>query len=105
MLDESALQCQYQEIQVTRVWRKETRVSHALTASHIKAWCDGIAIPELGAFLDGHFQKGYTYQRTLDYAKVFFSHFWRHDKGLLNVDPDILKASITASNASSDNWA
>ena len=105
VLEDVGLPCAYQRDPTARVWRKETRVSHAITASHIKAWCDGIATPDLKMFLDSKFPHGYDYQRTLNYAKTLFCHFWRHDKRILDVNPDVLRASITALNISSDNWA
>ena len=55
--------------------------------------------------LDLHFPQGYSYQQTLDYAKNFFTHFWRNDRRLLDVDLEVLKASIMVLDASSDNWA
>ena len=47
VLEDVGLPCVYQKGLTPRVWRKETRVSHAITASHIKAWCDGVATPDL----------------------------------------------------------
>lgn len=88
-----------------RVWRKELRVTHAITASHLHAWTKGYSTLDIDTFMKHHFPTGYDYNLTLNYQQFFFEHYFLRCNVRKNLDPDVVKASLKALQISTDNWA
>lgn len=89
-----------------RIWRKETRVTSALTLSRLALWEEeGSATHEFKAFMEKHgIKAGGELEKSRRYAAYLYKRFWVAYTRGKGIDNSILDAAKTVFRISSINW-
>lgn len=89
------------------VYRRQKRVTTAITLSHLEAWEEDLAPEELRDFFSRRKipQDGSAHTQSRNYAQVLYQVFWKKYNYPVEVDKRILKAATDVTNLGSLNWA
>ncbi|AJG39154.1 RNA-dependent RNA polymerase [Wenzhou Crab Virus 1] len=89
------------------VYRRQTRVTAAITVSHLESWENGFCVPDLSMFLEkeGFKRGGPALSDTRAYAQFLYTTFWKNQTSLKPLDRGILSTAKDLTQLGSLNWA
>ncbi|APG78639.1 RNA-dependent RNA polymerase [Beihai rhabdo-like virus 6] len=89
-----------------RVWRRESRVTSAITLSHLYLWDKGHSLKDLAAFASRHgMVKGEEFDRARDYGQYLYKHLWVPQKGVKMIEQRVISAAKILLSVSMLDWA